>query len=803
MSHGVLSPRGDTGIVLAIIFPEDNHAWRDSASWEPIESVLTAAGLPCSKDWMGRRLDKPGQATMQTNTNEIFSVLSGPPVIVKVSVPNELTNLGLDPHLGVGVIEGILLTCANFPGVAAGVRLPNDEPLTISLDITSERPAESDDGQIVLGMSVSSDPAEIAIQLGPDWFEYLAEDSIGAHESIGELLAEGRERLVDLVGGDFESESRANFLGNWNSAPPIIMARNQETSLSLRHKGMTALPRNRSTQARALRTLAKALYEDEITPCTVFGSDALNLCRASILPAVDRAIRHALSDWSERSLMIVADKLNDAHGERARAATEIQMALSAPWAENWKEFAQSAPNELMQTRPLEILLELLLEMQPTGRITPDAFDVAEIADLVGLALHIGAAMSGAENRLNDLMVTVDDGGLSQVLAVPLLSTTEPASTIPDNVQFDAQAYNRAARAHQLRRRDSFNEHDNISVRLGSVRDLMVSTFISINSIELPGSLLKADQIMKQECGTGLDGIRAVLAVAETYVANDDRVAQIEESELRDEAVGWSSLSREHIEAALTFLTFNRELVGPILTKYVDVERRRLRLTTRPLIQMSDALLLIPWQIHASQNVYFRYLLEGRIPWHPDDLPETVRRAFNDYRRNPNIALERAAASVAERLKLPHIANIKMDQSEKHGLKIPGEIDLLVADPEQSRLWVCEVKDVSTAFSPGTVKSRIDKFFGGENYIEKLIARARAIRDNPSAAARLMRMSDIDKQWRIVPVMITRDVEPAAFVLDPSVSFVVINDFEYVLRSIDDPGIGITPIGEYDDGRGPL
>ena len=208
------------------------------------------------------------------------------------------------------------------------------------------------------------------------------------------------------------------------------------------------------------------------------------------------------------------------------------------------------------------------------------------------------------------------------------------------------------------------------------------------------------------------------------------------------------------------------------------------------------MIVIPWQIHATQNVYLGYLAEGRLPWYPQDIPDPVRNAFNEIRGVANRELERRATRVVANLQLAHKSNITNDQVAAVGLELPGEVDLLIADNLRSRLWVCEAKDISAGFSPQTIRTSINKFLDGEHYIDKLLARASAIEQNPHAAAELVSAPTSPSPWRVIPLMITRHVEPAAFLKDIPVTFTVLDDLATTLQSDSDPAHGQTPVGSH-------
>jgi len=799
--HGVLNPTGAVGVGLQLDCTPDEGAWLTSAAWEPIEAVLTAADLPPVSEWYIAQLDERGHATLWTHQHEQYLVLADPPIIIATSLTGGLVDLGFDPAFGVGLTDGLLLNCANFPEVAAGFSLPDGSPMRIVVEFTAQRPPGSNDEHIAIGFWTASNPHPVIdLLLGPDWLELLAHDSQGAHQLLGRVLAHGLDELKRDLADTAWDVTRAKFLTAWDAAPPVAMLHFQEMTLSVRPKGQITLPRSHATEARARRALSAAILEDKVAPCQLVGPNAHVKCKEKIVPAVNRALEQAMAGWSKEAVLVLAEHLNDAHGERARAAGELEHALSAPWAAHWQKLAKDAPDPSEQTRPLEFLLEkLLLAKKPEGAFLPDRFDIAEAADLAHLAIEIGIALSGADRGLHTLAVLIDEGGITQVIPGPSLAAAQSQRVEQSHrspVDVDVGAFLEAEREHRLRLRDPEYLEPSADVRLGEERPRQDSVFVPLSSLDVPGSLVSADRVMLKECGTGFGGISAVLGTAVSWTSGSDRVVLSSRSELRDQAKDWSSLPVTQISAALDRLILDPEDLRKEGLLYWEQDRRRNRLTSRPLILFNDQLILMPWQIHASQGVYLRYLMEGRLPWHPADIPDSVRDAFNEVRQVANRVLERAADEIAGSLHLPHKRNIHENEAGKVGLQLPGELDLLIADSPRSRLWVCEVKDVSAAFSPRTIRDRIGKFLYDENYIGKLVDRVSAVRGNPAAAAQLVAAPAAPAPWRVLPLMITRTVEPAAFLKDVPVTFTVLDDLAATLQSDSDPVFGPTPVGSH-------
>jgi hypothetical protein len=795
---GVLNPSAESDIVVGVDCVPDDSSWLAAATWEPIESVLSAAGLPTVSHWYMARLDDRGHAMLSTYQRDVALVLADPRLIICTSLSGGLPDLGIDPSCGLGVADGVLLTCANFCDVGAGLTLAGERPLIIRVEFTADRPQGSNGEQVAIGVRGAAAPQPtIDLLLGPDWLELLADDPRSAHCALGQAIAHCLEKSLERKEEAGWDATRAKFITAWNGAPPVAMLHVRETTLDVRPKGTVTLPRSHATRARAERTLARAIREHGIAPCRLVGVPAQDVCRSEIVPALNRTLKGMITDWSRGAMLAVAEHLNDAQAERTRAELELGTALAAPWGAHWQSIALAAPEASEQTRPLEYLLELLVAEEPTGAISPDRFDVAEAADLAQLAIEIGVALAGAARDLHSLAVWVQDGGITHVAAVPpesdgaLAKSDEPSDRAA--VHMDMRAYVASDRAHRLRLREPYDQEPSVAARLGGEHPRRANPFIALASSDVPGSLRSADRTMLAACGTGLDGVNAVLATALCWSSDGDQVALASRAELLDQAEAWSSLPTAEVEAALDRLVIDQNELHNEGVRYWEHDRRRQRLLTRPLIPSDNQLIIMPRQIEATQRVYLRYLAEGRLPWHPADVPQQVRNAFNDYRGVANRELERDAAQVVTDVRLPYKSNVHENEASALQLQLPGEIDLLIADAPRSRLWVCEVKDLSAGFSPKTVRTHIDKFLNDKHYIGKLLDRAAAIEGNPEAAAQLVGTPTAASSWRVIPLMITRSVEVAAFIDDVPVTFTVLADLAATLQSDSDPGRGHTPV----------
>jgi hypothetical protein len=365
------------------------------------------------------------------------------------------------------------------------------------------------------------------------------------------------------------------------------------------------------------------------------------------------------------------------------------------------------------------------------------------------------------------------------------------------VDLDLPGYLHADRADRLRIRDEQPpDNSTVSVRLDGQSTHQPAEFERLGDISgIPPRLLEADALLRAGCGTGIDGLHAVLGTAVTWNRDDDHVQLVPPEELRRAAAEWSQLPLSEIDAGMERLTLDPQHLGAEGLSYAAQERRHHRIAIRPLPLDNGRLVLMPWRIFAAQGTYAGYMDDGRLPWHPADIPSDVTNAFIHFRKIANHALETAALEVAQRLSLPSKVNVTESVAATAGLEIPGEIDLLVADSKYGRLWVCEVKDIYAAVSPQTMERRIAKFTEPKRgFVNRLDLKRSAVARNPAAALELVGVPNSTQGWRVLSLMITRRVEPAAFVEAIGVPFVVIEDLVAVLTNPQELLAGHAPIG---------
>lgn len=794
LDNGVLNPGAGQRLTVMPNPVPDERAWTRAAAWEPIERVLTAANLPPSWEWLSAHLDEVGgHATVGLLMHPI-QVLANPPLLLSTPLNPTVSEISLDPAFVVGLADGVRLTIARSKTLGELLTLPDGAVLVCELTLTAERYAPDGDGARVVQKAERTPRPLIRLRAGLDWLELLAREPAAGHATFGRAFADALAELTELTATD-----RQRFLNAWCAAPPVAMTTFDDTGKfgpAPTYHGRVDLPRTPATRGRARRALARQIVTAKVAPGFRRGDEARSVCLEGVLPAGRAALAAMIAQWSTDSINVVADHLNDAYAERAREELQLAQALEAPWGPYWQNRALSRPEPVWRTRPLELLFETLLARASGGTIAPDSFDIAEATDLAELLLELGLTVTGSKARLHDLQVAISEDGL--VVAIP--ATTEeaqtPASPHQAEVQIDMTAFVETNRLHRIRLHPDAPTNRTAAAP-NFVRwnvDEEEREFRSVRDLELPGSLRKVDRVLQAACGTGLDGINAVLGTAVSWQAKNDSVVEVARADLRREVMAWAGLSAEVVDAALDRLVLEPDQLREDPQPYWEQERRKYRLATRPLVAWRlDHLLLIPCRVHATQQVYRNYLMDGRLPWHSSEIPQSVQDALVEFRKTQNKNLERQAAHLVTGMGLTLATGIEPHHAHHHGLMLTGEVDLLVADSDRSRLWVCEVKDLAFAVSPTTLASRVQKFLGRNGYVAQLTRAAGEVLANPVAAARLLAVPDAERDWRVIPLMVTRRVEPAGFARGLTVTFVAVDDLPSVLARDTVPTPGHAPV----------
>jgi hypothetical protein len=458
----------------------------------------------------------------------------------------------------------------------------------------------------------------------------------------------------------------------------------------------------------------------------------------------------------------------------------LESGLAAPWASEIRERNLGGPNEALATGPLELIVEAIVAGEPAGTLTPDAVDLAPVADLAEEVLTIGQVVAGSAERVHDCELEVLPDGAVLVGLVARGSG-----------EVDVEAYNMAVIRHSLRMRPAVDpKGPEVDLGAPPTGD---REFQPVLDKQAPGSLVAINGRLRTEKGTTLDALVAVLATASTFDVDPDGLAVIDAADLTADVAEWARLPLDEVATAVETLTLRGAGVRAEVPRKWEVERRSHRMACRPFVAGDSGLILAPWCARATQFLLDSRLAEGRLLWPADHLSPALQADLVRLRQIGNRGLELDAAAAVDGVAAASLTNLDPKRARVLDVTIGGEIDLLLID-RFDRWWVCEVKDLQRGFSPGALGRSVEKYLGRKGFIAKLNARVQEVATCAEALGHAMGV-----QRPEVPdvrgVFVTRGVEPCAFLADPQALHVLVDDLPALLADPSPPRVGQYAIGD--------
>ncbi|MFJ6140751.1 hypothetical protein [Kitasatospora sp. NPDC092286] len=798
-------PRSEVAVVPAAGV---DLTWQRATAWARPDDVLAAAGLPPALHWRFTHLVDPDPGVpgahadlLQPGPDDLLVRVSTDPPVAVIARPDHGHDSVLDLAAMSGLADSIRTTVTGCPLVAEHFTLPDGAPVVLQLTGTTHphKPPgpgpggdEPDTGEwLPLHAGADPDRARIGIDLDPPLLAAFTGDGHQGHRILGRLLHYLVEQIRRGRGAGSGADPEA-FAEAWDNAHPVLRLTATATFWPATAPHST-LPRTHHVHARALRSAATAVRRAGVPAGTWHGADAYARGGPAeqLLHALEDELTGQIRSHQPDLVDELARQLNAAWASRTRGHHEVTVNLAAPWAQNWvQEAGRRQAGAAAATSALQLLLQQAITTPPAGRRPVDMLAVAELVALAELVLHCGTTAVAAARRLHDLHLEIHTTGVFTLTDTDQTHIADPDAELL-HLGFDAQAYQHARQQHFISQAAAAQpEHLDPASVFSTAR---TRARVEFTAPRLPAGsqLAAADQLLRRHWGFGFAALGAVLATAADWPTGADGIAAVTAEELINEAAAWSALPNGELAAAVDRLRLHSANAAPSgAHAYTEVERR-IRPATHPLIEHGDRLLLLPWLLHTSQELYAAYLDEGRLP-HPD-LPRPVGDALRRYRQQLDERLEADIQSVARTAGLPHRFRLLEKTAAQLGIPgLIGEIDLLVADPATRRLWVIEAKNPKGAVAPHALLQHVQRFTA--RYRDKLLAKAATITAHAAAAARACQAPD-DLDWDVIPLMVTRSIEPAGFLADPKVAFTIADHLAQVLTSPASPHPGWNGPGE--------
>jgi len=595
----------------------------------------------------------------------------------------------------------------------------------------------------------------IIVLVDPGAAEALHADAHGVISDLGAHLA----AAITSEPSDRDALSAA-----WDALPDAVTV----DAFNLLQKA-TALPHHESPHphfaSEVARLLGAALMERGIQPGTWVGDEAKRFESETIHPIIREMLICAIQAVDrdaviERALIRLERVHATRFSEEAEQARRSRLPVAASQV---ADVLARTRNELNSAaRTLGLLIEEALLVPSTDGPEPGHLDMSELVARAEAVLASGLRSEGLHHATQTVTLTLDD---SYEISVD----TGPGPNVDLDAFFRAQAATTVSSSPGALRTERRPDLVEALPKLRAIDDALLST-------------LKF----------GMDDLLDTLdAVTGWEVTDHQPIAATSLEEIVAAAVSVRDGDPSRMRAAAEFLLLTNEALGAEDLEHWELDRRAVRLATRPLVALNDRVITAPWTAAASRKVLTNHLSDGRLPWPFASLPNAVRSALESYRSQRNIALERKVLEVLERLGHLTLGNIK--KPKVLGLtSLPGEIDALCVDEGRRRIWVLEVKDPVMALSPHQVRNNVESFHERGAYVDKLLKKVEAIGANAPRVAKSLGAATPEGGWDVQGLMVTRRVEPAAYHRNPRVPFCTVDRVALTIESEELPPLGRKP-----------
>ena len=608
--------------------------------------------------------------------------------------------------------------------------------------------------------STAREPLHVAERVGSmvtlgwssDLPHALHEDSLAIEALTGRLLSEV-----------FDSPAaRQAFVSGWDKAPPGVR---RDSMLSPASAQQLPQPeRSHSSQIAALnRSLGKHLLSKSVKPGTFEGDQAEKIVNEIVYPWAQKELHRIIRPYNTEALLRLAfEELERANCERLLHVQQLALMTGFPVHADIEAGGVDRRSEMAQLgKAISLILEETLARPPTGNATPDRSVWSQVLPVAQLAYASRYRSETLRLRLTRAEIIVTDR-----YEVHFREYDEPTDV--DMTAHDEQ-----------RAKATLPGPIPISVQKGEtpIRDTKPW------GQEYP-ELAELDLALKQEMEFGLDALIGVLYVSMTGGGTaEDPFATTTPSDFADAATNQIlDVTRGECREAIRWLTLTQESLRAEEREYWESDRRAARVDTRPFVEYNSSLYVSPWTAMATLTILFNYLEDGRLPWPRKVLPTGVNKALARYRQGKNKDLERDCSAIVADTELHVLQNVEAGTAKRcYGFdSLYGEIDLLCVDAERSRIWVVEAKDPIIPFSARQTRYSIGRFHKPDGYVGKLLRKVEDVKRNALAFADALDIENPERKWDIRGLMVTRRVNPAAFVVDSLVPFCTIEDFKEVI-----------------------
>ena len=623
------------------------------------------------------------------------------------------------------------------------------------------------DGNTPLAESAESTLGVLGIAWADTLGDAMTETPEAVEAQIGEILAKALP----------SEELRQEFLQAWGQGAPCIRRDAIYFEQKTVHEADPIMV-DAVHRSEASRRLAEHLSGPSGVSSGAYAGDKAKLLENdTIYPWLIDHLRADLQRYDSDEMLTYAlgqmELLNC-----KRHTDDKRLALRLGFAERSAAGDQLADDDrreaIILARCIQLIVEQLLSLPTRTGQSPSDLGWGRTLGIAVLCIESCFRSEAIHRGLINTTTTI-----SEVFVVDTESGAEPGD-------IDMGRYT-AARLHATRP---------APVKIGATETTSddAETDPSPSIAESLPALAPIDQVLRETMGFGLDALIWCYKCAMRWeVPPKQMVGSTDRASFVEAAVDTNpQVAREEYRAALEWLKL--ESIEAADIEPWAVEHRAERIATRPFVVQGDDLLILPWSAGTALRIVYNYLSDGRLPWFASTDSSTssgtgqIVDALNNYRQSLNQKFEKQCTqALEEHPSLTVRSNIEHTKCSQYGITdLCGEVDVLCLDADSATIWVIEVKDPSEPFSQRRVGNIIDEFHKQDGYVNWLLRKTRDIRTSAPEIVKTLAPDHQHRDWRTRPLIVTRNVCPAAFVNEPRVTFCTLSDLPETILYADQP-----------------
>lgn len=587
----------------------------------------------------------------------------------------------------------------------------------------------------------------------------MLRDSHEVESAIGHLLADAL----------CHTDAAERFKRDWDAAPPAVRI----DGLKVVQDALELPPpiEAHDSQLNDIQRRLGSHLAEHVDPGSYDGADAVRIESEVIYPWLINQLHAVLARYRHEAMLKYGlSQLERANHHRMVNQHRIGWRRGTFDSDAHEERAEEDRLTVL-TKFISLIVEETVARTPQGRSSPDRLGWIELLSVAQLCIESSLRSESIHLRLADATMTITDRfGIDVSARFP---------------EVDIHGYQDARKAAMLPNAVPIGSSE---AHLPEPDDSQPQPLTD----EVP-DLVEVDQELKATLGFGLDALRGVLSMAcEWEVSSSTYIAHVSAEAFLDTLTPLSALaSRDEHARALEWLTLRKtgllEDAHDTSIEHWELERRAARVTTRPFIEGANGCYVLPWTAQFTLRILRNYLIEGRLPWPDRVLPDSVCRALDRYRQKVGKAFEDECVRVLSDTRLIVRRSIKPSKAHRYGIdELYGEIDVLCIDPQTSRIWVIEAKDLATPFSSRSLRHHISRFTDEGRFIDKLMKKVTDVHRNAADVATHLEADSPTRPWTVIGLIVTVNPEPAAYVQDVEVPICTIAQLADVVLSDQPP-----------------